>query len=152
MNNIVPVRFLLVEDNQDHADLMINSLTDFNETNEITHMLDGEAALAHLNNVSFSENNKENLAPHLILLDIRMPKIDGISLLKKIKENKNLKSIPVIMVSTSKLESEIAECYRLGACGFVNKTLQFDEFTHEIKKLNRHWYPAAKTPNLPKSN
>ena len=150
MSNLAPVNFLIIEDNQDHADLMISSLQEFNIKNEISHVLDGEAALAFLNNEPPYADSSEHSIPHLILLDIRMPKMDGISLLKIIKENDNFKHIPVIMVSTSKLESEIENCYRLGANGFVSKPLQFSEFTRKIKELNHYWVLTAEVPKLDK--
>jgi len=150
VKNLSPVNFLLIEDNQDHADLMISSLQEFNIKNEITHVLDGEAALAFLNNEPPYADSNQHSTPHLILLDIRMPKMDGISLLKLIKENEKFRHIPVIMVSTSKLESEIENCYRLGASGFVNKPLQFDEFTRKIKELNHYWVLTAEVPKLEK--
>lgn len=147
MNNLSPVNFLLIEDNQDHADLMISSLEEFNIKNKITHVLDGEAALAYLNNEPPYDDSGENPVPHLILLDIRMPKMNGFEVLKAIKQTEQLKFIPVIMVSTSKLESEIEDCYRLGASGFVSKPLQFEEFTRKIKELNHYWVLTAEIPN-----
>lgn len=148
MSEIPAVNFLLIEDNQDHADLIISSLQEVNKKNEITHVLDAELALCYLNNEAPYENNDDFDLPHLILLDIRMPKMDGISLLKLIKQNKRLKAIPVIMVSTSKLESEIESCYRHGASGFISKSLQFEEFTRKIKELNYYWALTVEIPNF----
>ena len=147
----LPVDFLLIEDNQDHADLMINALQEFNIKNRIAHVLDGEAALAYLNKQSPYENEKKYPIPQIILLDIRMPKMDGISVLKIIKEHERFKSIPVVMVSTSKLDSEIENCYRLGASGFISKPLQFDEFTRKMKELNHYWVLTVEIPDVGRS-
>jgi len=150
LNELVPIRILLVEDNQDHADLIIDSLHEFNIKNEISHMGDGESAVAYLSSLSANYDEGAYLPPHLILLDIRMSKMDGMSVLKFIKEHDLLKSIPVIMISTSRLESEIENCYRLGANGFVTKPLKFDEFTRKIKEINHYWVLTAEIPHLHK--
>jgi len=152
MINLSPVNFLLIEDNQDHADLVISSLQEFNIKNKVTHVLDGEAALDFLNNEPPYSDSLENPTPHLILLDIRMPRMDGISVLKALKDDDRFKSIPVIMVSTSELDSEIENCYRLGASGFISKPIQFEEFTRKIKDLNHYWVLTAEIPNFDKSN
>ncbi|WP_444994465.1 response regulator [Aliikangiella sp. IMCC44359] len=146
MNKIKPVSILLVEDNLDHAELMIDACREFNIKNAIYHVTDGLKAIAYLRNEPPYENKASSDYPNIIFLDLKMPGQDGLTTLKIIKEDEKLKHIPVVMVSTSKTEPEILSCYSLGACGYVSKPLQFEEFSRKIKELNYYWILTAELP------
>jgi len=138
----------MVEDNMDHAELMIDAFRDFNIKNTINHVVDGEQAIAYLNNVPPYNDKSKYPFPNIIFLDLRMPRQGGIETLKMIKADKLLKHIPVVMISTSKTEVEIQECYRLGASGYVSKPLKFEEFSKKIKELNYYWVLTSELPKI----
>jgi CheY-like chemotaxis protein len=136
----------MAEDNIDHAELMIDAFNEFNIKNSITHVLDGEEAIAYLKNTPPYEDSSQFLRPDVIFLDIRMPKQGGIETLKIIKEDNSLRSIPVVMVSTSNAAPEIKECYGLGASGYITKPVQFEDFVKKMKELNYYWVLTAELP------
>lgn len=135
-----PLKIVLAEDNQDHAELIIDTLKDFNVANDIMHFTDGEQLLSHL------QAKAENGEPDLILLDLKMPRMDGLATLRAIRANEKTKTIPVIMVSTSTVEKEIKESYIQGANSYVTKPLQFEEFSRKIKDLNLYWVLTSEIP------
>lgn len=147
MNNLIPLSILLVDDNTDHAELMVDALHDFNVKNTIRHVVDGEQAILYLRHLPPYENPEDYPLPDLIFLDLRMPRQDGMTTLSMIKNDDQLKHIPVVMVSTSKTADEIKECYSLGANGYINKPLQFEEFSRKIKELNYYWVLTAELPS-----
>lgn len=146
MNSYKSLNILIAEDNEDHAELMIDTLQDFNIGNKLIHTSDGEQALQYLHKQGKYDNN-EWIKPDLILLDIKMPKMDGITTLEFIKQAPTLKYIPVIMVSTSSADHDIKRCFELGANSFISKPLQFDEFTRKIRELNLYWVLTSELPD-----
>lgn len=152
MNKLKPLVILLVEDNIDHAELMTDALQGFNINNTIRHVVDGERAIAYMRNDPPYEDNQEYPFPDIVLLDIRIPRQNGIATLSKIKHDKKLKHVPVIMVSTSKTASEIHQCYSLGASGYISKPLQYDEFARKIGGVNDYWVQTSELPANPESN
>lgn len=144
MADVKALTILLAEDNEDHAELIIDSLKEFNVANEIKHVTDGELLMLYLRKEPpFSESA---VTPDLILLDLKMPRLDGISALQEIKNDMALKSIPVLIVTTSSTQHEIEKCYRLGANSYITKPLQFDEFNRKIKELNLYWVLTSELP------
>ncbi|WP_077339155.1 response regulator [Pseudocolwellia agarivorans] len=146
MDNLRPIAALMVEDNVDHAQLMMDAFNEFNIKNSIEHVLDGEQAIAYLNNTSPYEDKSQYIRPDIVFLDIRMPRQGGIETLKIIKNDENLRDIPVVMISTSTITPDIQECYRLGASGYVTKPLQFEEFSIKMKELNYYWVLTSELP------
>lgn len=145
MNELKPIHILLVEDNEDHAELMTDSLEEFNVRNTISHVTNGEEALAFLRKQPPFDKN-EHTNPDLIFLDIKMPRLNGVETLKLLKADKQLNYIPVIMISTTTTDHEIQQCYELGASGYVTKPIQFEEFTRKIKALNLYWVLTSELP------
>lgn len=139
MSSLKPVSILLVDDNRDHADILIDALAEFNVKNIINHVEDGEQAISFLNNEGIYADDRLFPNPDLVFLDIRMPRQDGIDTLKLIKQSRDLAHIPVIMLSTSTSPEEISECYRLGASGYISKPIRFDELAQKIKEMNYYW-------------
>ncbi len=127
------VEILLIEDNPDDAELAIRALKKRNLTNRLRHINDSEEALQYL----FDPHM--NHYPKLILLDLKMPKIDGIQVLKRIKNDNKLKVIPVVMLTSSKEERDIIESYNLGVNAYIVKPVQFDKFIEAVDQIGFFW-------------
>jgi len=127
------IDILLVEDNMDDAGLTIRALKKNHLANNILHLQDGDEAL----NFFFS-TSMLNL-PKLILLDVKMPKVDGIEVLRKIKSDDNLKVIPVVMLTSSKEERDVIESYKLGVNAYIVKPVEFDHFIKAVADLGFFW-------------
>lgn len=147
MENIKPISILMVEDNIDHAELMKEALQEFNIGNKVYQVADGEQAISYLRNEPPYDDKNENPMPDIIFLDLRMPRQGGLETLEIIKKDDTLKTIPVVMISTSKSAPEIQECYLQGASGYVTKPLKFEEFSRKIKELNYYWVLTAELPD-----
>lgn len=147
MDSLKPINVLMVEDNIDHAELMKDAFHEFNIKNVINHVLDGEDAIRYLKNESPYEDKVINFRPDIVFLDIRMPRQGGIETLKIIKGDEKLKSVPVVMISTSNISPEIQECYRLGASGYITKPLKFEAFSEKMKELNYYWVLTSELPS-----
>ncbi len=131
-----PAHFLLVEDEQSHADLVLMSLDDHKVSNTIDHVTDGELALQYLRN-----EGKFKLAPRpdIILLDLKLPKVNGLEVLDSVKTDESLKTIPVVILTTSANESDRASAYTKHANSFITKPVDFMKFQQMIKELSMYW-------------
>lgn len=136
-----PVDILLVEDNPEDAELTIRALKKNHLTNSIKHARDGEEALAYL----FSEEVKTSF-PKLILLDIKMPKVDGIEVLRKLKADEQRKVIPIVLLTSSKEERDIVESYRLGVNAYIVKPVEFEKFVKTVADLGFFWLMLNQPP------
>lgn len=139
--NKVPVNILLVEDNSDHAQLIMRNLKSINIPNIVHHLDDGEDAMNYLQEIS--NGGKK---PHMILLDLRLPKIDGIEILKFIKSSANLKDIPVVILTTSEAERDIVEVYGYNANSYLVKPVDFIKFSELMETLGSYWMCWNKNP------
>ena len=130
------VNILLVEDNPDHVELILRTLRENNLLNQVHVVTNGEEALDFL-----YQRGKYSDAPRpgLILLDIKLPRVDGIEVLRRIKADPELRSIPVVMLTTSAGEQEMVESYNCGANSYIVKPLDFDQFVKAIKALKLYW-------------
>lgn len=133
------LKILLVEDNPAHAELIIRSLEDHKIPNDIYHAFDGEVALDYLFRRGPYQDANANPRPHVILLDIRMPKIDGIQVLKEVKAAPELKHIPVIILTTSEAEGDVQKAYQNYANSYLVKPVDFDEFMQLMQELGFYW-------------
>ena len=140
MVNNIPVEVLLIEDNPEDAELTIRVLKKHNLANNLVHLQDGEAALDFL----FAEGS--NNIPRLILLDLKMPKVDGIEVLSKIKNDEQKKLIPVVMLTSSKEERDVIESYKLGVNAYVVKPVEFEKFVEAVAKLGLFWLLLNQPP------
>lgn len=127
------VEILLIEDSAEDAELTIRTLRQHNLANNLLHLKDGEEA------VNFLFNSGYDSYPKLILLDLKMPKVDGIEVLKRIKEHDEKRIIPVVVLTSSKEERDIIESYRLGVNAYITKPVDFDKFVNTIKELGMFW-------------
>jgi len=134
-----PVLVMLVEDNVDHAELVIRTLEEHRIVNKVRHFLDGQSALDYLFHRGEYANEPETAYPHVILLDLRLPRVDGIDVLKAIKEDENLKTIPVVVLTTSEAEKDVARAYYNHANSYLVKPVGFDEFKKLMDDLGFYW-------------
>jgi CheY-like chemotaxis protein len=134
-----PLHILLVEDNEAHAELVIRSMRDQQVANRIHHVLDGEKALDYLFGRGVYAGPLEHPRPNLVLLDLRLPRIDGLEVLRIIKTTPDLLRIPVVILTSSDAETDIAKSYDYHANSYVVKPLDFKNFTKLMKDLGYYW-------------
>jgi len=143
-----PVLVMLIEDNIDHAELVVRTLEDHRITNKVRHFLDGQSALDYLfRRGEFSEVAKSQ-RPHVILLDLRLPRVDGIDVLRTIKEDAELKSIPVVVLTTSEAEKDVAKAYYNHANSYLVKPVGFEDFKKLMDDLGFYWLGWNVSPDL----
>lgn len=147
-----PVLVLLVEDNEDHAELLKRTLREATDLVRIVHARDGEAALDYLGLSSATAGQKANEVPGLVLLDLRLPRIDGLDVLRRIKEAQRLRPVPVVVLTTSSAPSDIARAYSFHANSYLAKPVSFDHFSRLMQTLSRYWTiwntrPGARGPS-----
>ncbi len=134
-----PLDILLVEDNEDHAELVIRSLKEHRVVNRIKLVTDGEEALNYLNRRGAYITSDSSPRPHVILLDLRLPRIDGLEVLRTIKTSSELSSIPVVVLTTSEAERDVARAYEYHANSYVLKPVGFKEFHQLLRDLGFYW-------------
>jgi len=124
-----PLVILLVEDNPDHAELVLRSLADFQVVNRVVHVEDGEAALEYLHGRGAYTERDAFPMPHLMLLDLRLPKVDGLQVLKEVKESAKLRPLPVVILTTSEAERDLAMAYEFHANSYLTKPVDLIDFS-----------------------
>ena len=134
-----PLRILLVEDNPAHAELVIRNLRQHRVANVIQHVSDGEEALHYLLRQGQYADAAISPRPHIILLDLRLPKIDGLEVLKTIKTHDELRHLPVIVLTTSNAENDMARAYEFHANSYLVKPVDFENFTKLMDDLGFYW-------------
>ena len=140
------VNILLVEDNRDHADLTRRALKEGNLLNEIFWVKDGEEALDFLFRRGRYTDPEAAPRPGLILLDIKLPKVGGHEVLQQVKNDEELRSIPVVILTTSDDERDVKACYELGANTYIQKPVDFDGLIAAIRQLKEYWFEIALLP------
>ncbi|MFC1514090.1 response regulator [candidate division KSB1 bacterium] len=128
------VIILIAEDDEGHAALIKKNLKRSGISNKIIHFLDGEQVLDFLFKEGKGPHRKHN-QPYLLLLDIRMPKMNGVDVLKKLKDDKELCKIPVIMITTTDDPREIENCHALGCSNYITKPIDYEKFVDAIRQL-----------------
>jgi CheY-like chemotaxis protein len=148
MNNEVEI--LLVEDNPNDAELALRALKKNNLANNVIRVCDGEEALDFIfARGQYKSREKLNI-PKLILLDLKLPKIDGLELLKIIKADQVTKLIPVVVLTSSKEEKDMIESYRLGVNSYIVKPVDFDKFIDSVKNVGFYWLLLNQQPDIKK--
>ena len=142
--NIVDI--LLVEDNLNDAELTIRELKKNNMANNLVHVTDGEEALEFIFGTGKYDGRAINHPPKLVLLDIQMPKINGLEVLEKVKSDPRTSSIPVVMLTSSKEDPDIQKCYALGTNSYIVKPVNFEGFAEAIKNLGFYWLLLNQSP------
>jgi|SRR5690606_140653 len=142
-----PIEVLLVEDNTTDAELTIRALRENNFANHIHHVEDGAEALDFIFSKGKYENQK-NGKPKLILLDLKMPKMGGIDVLKVLKSDETTKTIPIVILTSSTLDPDIQQCYQLGVNSYVVKPVGFDDFSKVVATLGLYWLLTNETGEM----
>jgi CheY-like chemotaxis protein len=141
-----PVEILLVEDSSSDAKLTIRALQKNNLCNSIIHLTDGAEALDFIfAKGKYSERNIHD-KPKMILLDLNMPKVGGLDVLRAIKGDERTKTIPVIVMTSSKQDSDIIASYNLGVNSYVVKPVAFDNFSKAVAELGMYWMVVNQSP------
>lgn len=133
MNNLDPVEILLVEDNDEDAELTLRALRRHNLTNHLTRVADGAAALDFF----FGKSAKPR--PRVVLLDLKLPKVDGMEVLRELKGHDETRTVPVVMLTSSKEDRDLDEAYRLGVNSYIVKPVEFDAFVRAVEQLGLYW-------------
>lgn len=137
--NYDDIEILFVEDSTDDAALTIRALSKSGFSNKVHHVVNGAIALDFLYCRGLYAERNGNHYPKLILLDLKMPKVSGIQVLEKVKSDPNLKSIPVVMLTSSNESPDIEKCFELGANSYIVKPVDSDNFFHAIKEIGLYW-------------
>ena len=139
---------LLVEDNPDDEELVLRSLRKANIANEVTVARDGEQAIEYL----FGGGGRKALGPGqlpaVVLLDLRLPKVGGFEVLKKIRAHHDTRMLPVVILTSSSEEEDMVKSYETGANSYVRKPIDFTEFAHAVSQLGLYWLILNNVPEL----
>lgn len=137
---------LLVEDNPDDIELTLRALNKYNIKNEINVVRDGAEALDYLFATGdYSDRDKEAL-PTVIILDLKLPKVDGLEVLKRMRANERTSLIPVVVLTSSREEQDMIDSYKLGANSFVRKPVDFTQFVEAARQLSLYWLVINEPP------
>ncbi len=140
------VEILLVEDNPNDVELTLHALKHHNLANQIEVARDGAEALDFMFcRGSYADRNSLE-GPRLILLDMKLPKVDGLEVLKQIKADPKLKKIPVVMLTSSKQEHDLVESYRLGVNSYIQKPVDFEQFVEVVRQMGMYWLLINQAP------
>jgi DNA-binding response OmpR family regulator len=138
-------RILLVEDDPKDVELTLTALEEYNLANEVIVARDGEEALEYLySRGKFKTRSSGN--PAVVLLDLKLPKVDGLEVLKQVKSEEKLRMIPIVVLTSSKEEKDMVASYKLGVSAYVVKPVDFHEFVNAIKELGIFWAVINEPP------
>jgi two-component system, response regulator len=148
MNPVNIVEILIVEDTSEDLDLTLRALRKAKITNHIQVARDGEEALDFIFcEGTFAHRNMEE-GPKVILLDLKLPKIDGLEVLRRIKSDLRTKSIPVVVLTSSREQNDVVESYGLGVNSYIVKPVNFEQFSEAVQNLGLYWLLINHPPNL----
>lgn len=145
-NMIHNIEIILVEDSIEDANLVIRSLKKNNLSNSIVHLKDGAEALDFIFAKEKYADRKIEDKPKLILLDLKMPKVDGLQVLRDLKTDERTKSIPVVIMTSSREDRDLVESYKLGVNGYVVKPVSFENFAKAVAELGLFWLMINQSP------
>lgn len=146
MNNTNEVEILLVEDNPNDAELATRALKKHNLANHLAVVTDGEEALDFVFARGKYGHRNVGSGPKIILLDLKLPKVDGLEVLRAVKSDPRTKTIPVIVLTSSKEEKDIIESYKLGVNSYILKPVDFDKFVDAVKDIGYYWLLLNQSP------
>lgn len=147
--NMATKVILLVEDNPDDEALTLRALRKHNVTNQVVVARDGAEALDWLFATGKHADRDQNVSPQVILLDLKLPKVDGLEVLRRIRSDERTHLLPIVILTSSKEEEDILTGYRLGANSYVRKPVDFVEFTDAVRQLGLFWLLLNQPPTRP---
>jgi CheY-like chemotaxis protein len=139
------VEVLLVEDNPDDTELTVHALTEGNKSLQLLHLKDGVEALSYIHGKKVG-NGTPQTGLRLVLLDLKLPKLDGLEVLRKIREDERTKTLPVVILTSSRERRDITEAYKLGVNSYVVKPVGFDNFVKTISSIAFYWSQVNEKP------
>ena len=131
------IEILLLEDNHYEAELTIRAMK--NLANKLKHIDNGAEALDFIFSKGIYDNRKPSYNPKLIILDLKLPKVDGLEILRQLKADENTRTIPVVVLTSSQDEKDVVECYRLGVNSYIVKPVNFNTFSKAVTDLGLYW-------------
>lgn len=146
--NTEEVEILLVEDSPTDAELTIRALRAKRLANKLHWVKDGAEALDFIFAQGEYSGRRIGSTPRVILLDLRLPKVDGMEVLRRIKADERTRSIPVVVLTSSKEDRDVAESYRLGVNSYISKPVEFDAFANTVAELGFYWLLTNRPPNV----
>ena len=146
MSNLQQVQILLVEDSATDGEMTLRALKKIGIANDIKWVKDGQEALDYIFREGVYKDRSRH-EPRLILLDLKMPKVDGIEVLQRIKSTEETKMIPVVMLTSSAEEQDVVKSYQLGVNSYLVKPVEFDRFVEEVSRVGCYWAILNKVPD-----
>jgi two-component system response regulator len=143
-----PVEILLVEDNPNDVELTLHALKENNLSNHIEVVRDGAEALDFIFCKGVYSQRSIDQPPKVILLDLKLPKVDGLEVLRRIKAESHCRIIPVVVLTSSREERDIVESYKLGVNSYIVKPVDFEQFTEAVRGLGLYWLLLNQPPSL----
>lgn len=146
MNGQEAIEILLVEDNPNDAELTLRALSRQNLANKVYTVKDGEEALEYIFATGSYTERRIEYCPKVVLLDLKLPKVDGLEVLRRVKSDEKTKHIPVVVLTSSQEERDIVESYQLGANSYIVKPVDFKKFVDCVSELGLYWLLLNKSP------
>lgn len=147
MSDYDQMEILLAEDNPRDAEMTMRALRRINLGNKVHWVKDGEEALDFLLRKGVYQDREPSQVPKLVLLDIKMPKVDGIEVLRQVKSNESLQLIPVVVMTSSNEERDVVESYKLGVNSYIVKPVQFAAFVETVANVGLYWLVTNRVPS-----
>jgi two-component system, response regulator len=146
MDHHTEVEVLLVEDNPRDAEMALRTLRNHNLANSVVHVKDGEEALNWLFGMGSYAGRDLTNHPRVVLLDLKLPKVDGLEVLRAIRDDKRTELIPVVVMTSSREERDVIESYKLGVNSYVVKPMDFEGFSAAVAELGHYWLLVNQEP------
>lgn len=143
---VIPLEILLVEDNPHDAEMTIRALKKRNFANHLIHLKDGQEALDFLLGTTNQVGCNPSELPKVVLLDIKLPRVDGIEVLRRLRADEHTKTLPVVILTSSRQDNDVFQSYHLGANSFIVKPVDFDKFSEAISGLGFYWLVLNEPP------
>lgn len=140
------IEILLVEDSDQDAELAIRALKKNNITNNVVRLKDGEQAIEFIFGEGEFEHRSIKNQPKVVLLDLKMPKVNGLEVLKAVRENEDTKDLPIVILTSSKEEQDMVKSYELGVNSFIVKPVEFENFTEAVREIGLYWVLLNQRP------
>jgi CheY-like chemotaxis protein len=138
-STVAPLKILLIEDDPDHAELVLRCLTGHDVANSVVHVRDGETGLDYLLRRGAYADPETSPRPHLVLLDLRLPALDGSEVLRIVKTTEDVKRIPVVILTSSEAEKDLVGAYENHANSYLVKPIRYESFVQLIDELGYYW-------------